>query len=155
MILSDTDKKILHRLQANLPLVSRPFLELSKELNIDEDTIIERIKFMIEKGYVRRLAPIINTQAMGREATLATINVPEDRIDEVSAIVNEYSGVSHNYLRKGKNKHIPYNMWFTMSAKNDEELRSRLKEIENRTGLIVRSLPTTKKFKIGVRFKIY
>lgn len=70
MILCDTDRKILHRLQSNLPLVSRPFLELSKELGIDEDTIIERIKFMIEKGYVRRLAPIINTQAMGRKPRL-------------------------------------------------------------------------------------
>jgi len=140
MILCDTDRKILHRLQSNLPLVSRPFLELSKELNIDEDTIIERIKFMIEKG---------------REATLAAIKVPEDRIDEVSAIINSYSGVSHNYLRKGKNCNIPYNMWFTMSAKDDEELHSRLKEIEDKTGLTVRSLPTTKKFKIGVRFKIY
>ena len=151
MIISDTDRKILHRLQSNLPLVSRP-LELSKELNIDEDTIIERIKFMIEKGYVRRLAPIINTQAMGREATLAAIKVPEDRIGEVSAIINSYSGVSHNYLRKGKNCHIPYNMWFTMSAKDDEELHSRLKEIEDRTGLTVRSLPTTKKFKICLPF---
>ena len=112
MILCDTDRKILHRLQSNLPLESRPFLELSKELNIDEDTIIERIKFMIEKGYVRRLAPIINTQAMGREATLAAVKVTEDRIDEVSAIINSYSGVSHNYLRKGKNCNIPYNMWF-------------------------------------------
>ena len=155
MILSVTDRKILHRLQSNLPLVSRPFLELSKELGIDEDTIIERIKFMIDKKFVRRLAPIINTQAMGREATLAAIKVPEDCIDEVGAIINEYSGVSHNYLRKGKNKHIPYNMWFTMSAKDDEELKSRLKEIEERTGLTVRSLPTTKRFKIGVRFKIY
>ncbi|MBU6392350.1 MAG: AsnC family transcriptional regulator [Planctomycetota bacterium] len=155
MILSDTDRKILHRLQSNLPLVSRPFLELSKELGIDEETIIERIRFMIDKKFVRRLAPIINTQAMGREATLAAIKVPEDRIDEVGAIINEYSGVSHNYLRKGKNKHIPYNMWFTMSAKDDEELKSRLKEIEERTGLTVRSMPTTKKFKIGVRFKIY
>ena len=155
MILSDTDRKILHRLQSNLPLVSRPFLELSKELGIDEDTIIERITFMIDKKFVRRLAPIINTQAMGREATLAAVKVPEERIDEVGAIINEYSGVSHNYLRKGKNKYIPYNMWFTMSAKDDEELRSKLKEIEDRTGLTVRSLPTTKKFKIGVRFKIY
>lgn len=155
MMLSDTDKKILQRLQSNLPLVSRPFLELSKELNIEEDTIIERIKFMIENGYVRRLAPIINTQAMGREATLAAMKVPDDRLDEVSAIINGYSGVSHNYLRKGKNKDIPYNIWFTMSAKDDEELHMRLKEIEDSTGLTVRSLPTTKRFKIGVRFKIY
>lgn len=145
MILTETDRKILHRLQSNIPLLSRPFLELGKELDIDEDTIIERIKFMVEKGYIRRLAPIINTQAMGREATLAAVKVPEERIDEVSAIINEYSGVSHNYLRKGKNKHIPYNVWFTMSAKDDEELHSRLKEIETRIGLTVRTLPTAKK----------
>jgi len=155
MILCDTDRKILHRLQSNLPLESRPFLALSKELGIDEDTIIERIKYMIDNKFVRRLAPIINTQAMGREATLAAIKVPEDRIEEVSEIINEYTGVSHNYLRKGKNKEIPYNMWFTMSAKDDEELNSNLKEIEDRTGLVVRSLPTVKKFKIGVKFKIY
>lgn len=73
----------------------------------------------------------------------------------MSAIINGYSGVSHNYLRKGRNTHIPYNMWFTMSAKDDEELHATLKEIENRTGLTVRSLPTIKKYKIGVRFKIY
>ncbi|MCF6157549.1 MAG: Lrp/AsnC family transcriptional regulator [wastewater metagenome] len=155
MILHDTDRKILHRLQSNLPLVPRPFLELSRELNIDEDTIIERIKFMIENGFVRRLAPIINTQAMGREATLAAIKVPEDRIEEVSEIINKYSGVSHNYLRKGRNTNIPYNVWFTMSAKDDEELHRLLKEIEDKTGLTVRSMPTVKKFKIGVRFKIY
>ncbi|MDR4509404.1 MAG: AsnC family transcriptional regulator [Candidatus Brocadiaceae bacterium] len=155
MILCETDRKILHRLQSNLPLESRPFLALSRELGIEEDIIIERIKYMIEKKYVRRLAPIINTQAMGREATLAAVKVPEDRIEEVSEIINGYSGVSHNYLRKGRNKNIPYNMWFTMSAKDEEELQSRLEEIENRTGLTVRSLPTTKKFKIGVKFKIY
>jgi siroheme decarboxylase len=155
MILCDTDRKILHRLQSNLPLVGRPFLELSKELNIDEDTILERVKFMIEKGYVRRLAPIINTQAMGREATLAAMKVSEDRIEVVSEIINEYSGVSHNYLRKGKNTDIPYNIWFTMSARDDEELHRLLREIEERTELTVRSLPTVKKFKIGVRFKIY
>jgi len=154
-MLCETDRKILHRLQTNLPLDSRPFLALSKELNVEEDTIIERIKYMIDNKFVRRLAPIINTQAMGREATLAAIKVPEERIGEVSEIINEYSGVSHNYLRKGKNKNIPYNIWFTMSAKNEEELHRNLKEIEDKTGLTVRSLPTTKKFKIGVQFKIY
>ena len=85
-------------MQSNIPLLSRPFLELGKELDIDEDTIIERIKFMVEKGYIRRLAPIINTQAMGREATLAAVKVPEERIDEVSAIINECSGVLHRLL---------------------------------------------------------
>ncbi|MBO1224946.1 MAG: AsnC family transcriptional regulator [Candidatus Scalindua sediminis] len=154
MTLSEIDKKILHRLQTNLPLTHRPFLELAKELGLDEDLIIERIKSMIENKYVRRIAPIINTQAIGNSATLAAMQVSEDKIEEVSQIINGYSGVSHNYLRKGRNKDIPLNIWFTMSAPSKEQLDENIKEIEERTGLKVRMLPTTKKFKIGVKFKI-
>ncbi len=154
MTLSEIDRKILHRLQTNLPLTHRPFLDLAKELGLDEDLIIERIKFMIENKYVRRIAPIINTQAIGNSATLAAMQVSEDKIEEVSQIINGYSGVSHNYLRKGRNKDIPLNIWFTMSAPTKEQLDENIKEIEERTGLKVRMLPTTKKFKIGVKFKI-
>ncbi len=154
MTLSKIDRKILHRLQTNLPLTHRPFLDLAKELGLGEDLIIERIKFMIENKYVRRIAPIINTQAIGNSATLAAMQVSEDKIEEVSQIINGYSGVSHNYLRKGRNKDIPLNIWFTMSAPSKEQLDENIKEIEERTGLKVRMLPTTKKFKIGVKFKI-
>lgn len=154
MTLSKIDKKILNRLQTNLPLTHRPFLDLAKELGLDEDLIIERIKFMIENKYVRRIAPIINTQAIGNSATLAAMQVSEDKIEEVSQIINGYSGVSHNYLRKGRNKDIPLNIWFTMSAPSKEQLDENIKEIEECTGFKVRMLPTTKKFKIGVKFKI-
>ncbi len=149
------DKKILERIQTNLPLCSRPFLSIAEELSLEEDLVIERVKRMIEMGSVRRLAPIINTQAVGRSATLAAMRVPEDRIKDVSEIINGYDGVSHNYLRKGRGKDIPYNIWFTMSASNEHKLMDELKEIETRTGLTVRSLPTLRKFKIGVKFKIY
>ncbi|MFQ5962833.1 MAG: Lrp/AsnC family transcriptional regulator [Candidatus Scalinduaceae bacterium] len=154
MSLSEIDRKILHRLQTNLPLSHRPFLDLAKELELDEDLIIKRIKAMIENKYVRRIAPIINTQAVGNSATLAAMQVSEDKLEEVSNIINGYSGVSHNYLRKGKNKEIPLNIWFTMSAPSKERLAGNIQEIEERTGIKVRCLPTTKKFKIGVKFKI-
>jgi len=128
---------------------------MAKELELDEDLIIERVKSMIEGKYVRRLAPIINTQAVGNFATLAAMQVPEDRIEDVSEVINGYSGVSHNYLRKGKNKELPLNIWFTMSAPSQEKLEENIKEIEDSTGFKIRMLPTTKKFKIGVKFKIY
>ncbi len=154
MTLSEIDRKILQRLQTNLPLTHRPFLDLAKELGLEEDLIIEKVKSMIENKYVRRIAPIINTQAIGNSATLAAMQVSEDKIEEVSQIINGYSGVSHNYLRKGRNRDIPLNIWFTMSAPSKEQLDDNIKEIEERTGLKVRMLPTTKKFKIGVKFKI-
>ena len=154
-MIDTNDRKILQRIQSNLPLTSRPFLTLAEELGLEEDHVIERIKYFCEEGYVRRLAPIINTQKVGRYATLAAINVPDERITEVSELINGYSTVSHNYLRKGKDVEIPFNMWFTMSAASKADLDDKFKEIEEKTGLKVLAFPTTKKFKIGVKFKIY
>ncbi|KHE93354.1 MAG: transcriptional regulator [Candidatus Scalindua brodae] len=127
MSLSETDKKILQRLQSNLPLTHRPFLDLANELDLDEDLVIERIKAMVEGKYVRRLAPIINTQAVGNSATLAAMQVPDDRIEDVAEVINGYSGVSHNYLRKGKNRELPLNIWFTMSRRRRKSLKKILK----------------------------
>jgi siroheme decarboxylase len=90
MALSEIEKKILQRLQTNLPLTHRPFLDLAEELDLDEDLVIEKIKAMVEGKYVRRLAPIINTQAVGNSATLAAMQVPEDRIEDVAEVIREY-----------------------------------------------------------------
>ncbi len=155
MELTKADKKILHRLQSNFPLTPHPFQTLAEELGMEEKEVLQRTKAMIEKGIVRRLGPIIDTHEMGNTASLMAIRVPEERIEEVATILNAYTGVSHNYLRKGKNKEIPYNIWFTMSAPNKQALSDTIKEIEQKTGLTVRNLPTTKKFKIGVKFNIY
>jgi DNA-binding Lrp family transcriptional regulator len=155
MELTREDKKILHRLQSNFPLTPRPFQALAEELGMEENEVLRKIKVMAEKGLIRRLGPIIDTHEMGNTASLMAMRVPEGRLEEVSKIINAYTRVSHNYLRKGKNREIPYNMWFTMSATNKQELARTIKEIEEKTGLEVRNLPTTKKFKIGVKFNIY
>ncbi len=155
MELTREDKKILQRLQSNFPLTYRPFQTLAEELGLEENDVLKRTRAMVEKGIIRRLGPIIDTHEMGNTASLMAMKVPEERIEEVSRIINAYTGVSHNYLRKGKNREIPYNVWFTMSAPNKQALSRMIKEIEQKTGLEVRNLPTTKKFKIGVKFNIY
>jgi DNA-binding Lrp family transcriptional regulator len=155
MELRKEDKKILHRLQSNFPLTPLPFKTLAEELGLEEHEVLQRTRVMVEKGIVRRLGPIIDTHEMGNTASLMAMKVPEERIEEVSKVINAYTKVSHNYLRKGKNKEIPYNVWFTMSATNKQDLDRTIKEIEEKTGLDVRNLPTTKKFKIGVKFNIY
>ncbi|MCP4366088.1 MAG: Lrp/AsnC family transcriptional regulator [Planctomycetes bacterium] len=155
MELDNVDKKILQEIQSVFPITPRPFQALADQLSLEESDVRRRIKALIENKIIRRLGPIIDTAAMGNTGGLMAMNVPEEQIEGVADVINAYSNVSHNYLRKGRNRHIPYNIWFTMSAPNKEALGKNLKEIEDKTGLVVRNLPTTKKFKIGVKFKIY
>lgn len=155
MELDNVDKKILQEIQSVFPITPRPFQTLAEQLSLDESDVRRRIKALIENKVIRRLGPIIDTTAMGNTGGLMAMNVPEEQIEGVAEVINAYSSVSHNYLRKGRNRQIPYNIWFTMSAPNKEALGKNLKEIEDKTGLVVKNLPTTKKFKIGVKFRIY
>lgn len=155
MELDNVDKKILQQIQSAFPITPRPFQTLAEQLSLEEPDVRRRIKAMVENKVIRRLGPIIDSKAMGNTGGLMAMKVPEDKIEEVAELINAYSSVSHNYLRKGRNKDIPYNVWFTMSAPDEEALGKNLEEIEDKTGLVVRNLPTTKKFKIGVKFNIY
>jgi siroheme decarboxylase len=146
-----TDLHILDALQDDIPLVRRPFAALAQRLGIPEQVLLDRLKRLQEEGIVRGISPIIESRHMGlAAATLIALHVPEERVHEIAAIISSYKEVSHNFRRE----HY-YTLWFTLSGKNEEDIRHVLAEILSRTGILdkdVLNLPTVKKLKVDVRF---
>lgn len=147
--LDEVDKRILNAVQLDFPLVSKPFQELGKSLDLPEEDVLRRIKRLCKEGAIRRIGPIISTKKTGGVSTLVAMKVPKARVDEVAGIINEYDEVSHNYLRPAN-----YNIWFTLSAESEERLQEILGEIAEKTGCELINLPTKRLFKIGVKFNI-
>ncbi len=149
IFLDDVDKRILNAIQLDFPLERKPFEALGKSLGIKEEDVIRRIKRLQSEGAIRRIGPIISTKKTGGVSTLIAMKVPDDKVDEVAGIINQYDEVSHNYLRPAN-----YNIWFTLSAESGERMQEILKEITEKTGCQVINLPTKRLFKIGVKFNI-
>jgi len=146
-----TDLVLLTALQDDLPLVPRPWRVLADRIGITEDEILRRMKTLREGGIIRGISPVLESRHLGLQAaTLVALRVPEDRIDEVAAIISSYPEVSHNFRRDHS-----YSLWFTLAAKDREGIRKVLAEILDRTGISATDtldLPTVSKMKIDVRF---
>ena len=148
------DRRLLERLQEGLPLVSRPYEAVARELGTTEAEVLARLRALKAAGILRRLGPTIDPSEVGRVGTLAAMAVPQERLEEVAAIVSARDEVSHNYLREARHGQCPYNLWFTLQGESAEALEKAVREIEDAAGLSVTTLPAKRMFKIGVRFNL-
>jgi DNA-binding Lrp family transcriptional regulator len=148
--MDDTDLRILAAVQQEFPLVVRPFRALGDKLGLDEDEVISRLENLEKDGLVRRIGPILDVRKLGLTGVLVAVKVSEEEAQGVADVVDRYDEVSHNYLRPNDSG---YNMWFTVSAK-ENRIQEILAEISSETGRKLLVLPTTRIFKIGVKFDI-
>lgn len=145
-----TDKSILNQIQSGFPITSRPYLEVAGRLGISEQEVLERIKKLKNEGIIRRIGANFDTAKLDFVSTLCAAKVPEEKIRQFVETVNEYPGVTHNYLR---NHH--YNVWFTFIAQTMEHIEHALEDISRKTGLEeILNLPAEKTFKIKVDFEV-
>lgn len=147
--MDEVDKKILHTIQESISLEKKPFKEIGVKLGISESEVLHRLRKMKDEGVVRKIGGILNPKAFGYKSTLLAVECPKHKIDEIAKVVNEYEGVTHNYMRDDE-----LNLWFTLNGKNESELRKTLCELKNKIPYRMVELPTLKKFKIGVKFAI-
>ena len=140
------DKELLNQLQESFPLCPRPFAELGKRLGISEEEALQRVKRLKKEGYIRRLGGVFDSPSLGFYSTLVAAKVTPDHLEEVAAYVNGFPGVTHNYQRD----HV-LNLWFTVTARSEEEVNGVLNEIRSLNGVEnLLKLPAEKVYKIGL-----
>lgn len=150
LVMDNIDRKLLDVMQDSFPLVSQPYREIAASLGTSAEDVIFRLKKLRETGIIRRMGAIFDSKKLGYCSTLCAMEVPDQRIDEVARIINEYTGVTHNYVRD-----YEYNVWFTITARSRPELNRIMAEIQEKSGLHnLIDLPATRMFKIRVRFSM-
>ncbi|WNC72631.1 Lrp/AsnC family transcriptional regulator [Thalassotalea psychrophila] len=146
--LSKLSQKIINAYQKGFPLSHRPFLELANRFNSTEDEVLECFQELQELQVLSRLGPVFNHQQAGA-STLAALAVPEDQIDEIAKLVNQFTQVNHNYAREHS-----YNLWFVATAANEDALKQCLTHIHRETGFKPLILPMEQAYHIDLGFNI-
>ncbi len=144
------DKAILNRIQTRFPLMQRPYKSIAEDVGTTEEIVIERVARLKKSGIIRRIGGNFVPGKVGFVSTLCAASVPEEKIDVFAKAVNQYPGVTHNYLR-----HNSVNMWFTFISPSMDEIEQNLKKISGETGVDeILNLPATRVFKIKAKFNL-
>lgn len=149
-LLDELDRLILNRIQKDFPLAPRPFRKIADELKLSETEVFSRVQQLTETGIIRRIGANFDSRKLNYKSTLVAMRVPEGKLSEVTSLINEFKGVTHNYLRNDT-----FNLWFTLMAPSYDSLNEVLSQIKSKSGIkAALNLPVTKQFKIKVEFEL-
>jgi DNA-binding Lrp family transcriptional regulator len=150
MTVMDTlDTAIINSLQGGFPLSHAPYAEVAAQLGIDEGTMLTRLQALLDAKVLTRFGPMYQVERMGGAFVLAAMQVPEDRFDEVTAQVNAFAEVAHNYRREHR-----LNMWFVLATSTPDGIGATVTAIEAATGLPVYPFPKEKEFFVEMKLQV-
>jgi siroheme decarboxylase len=142
----ETDRRLVNALQGGFPVCERPFAAVGEALGLPEAEVIARLRRLREAGVLSRFGPMFDAERMGGAVTLCAVAVPEERFEEVAALVNAFPEVAHNYRREHA-----LNMWFVLATEAPDGIAAALARIEAATGLPVLDLPKLEEFFLELR----
>ncbi|MFC6955508.1 Lrp/AsnC family transcriptional regulator [Halorubellus litoreus] len=146
--IDDVDARLIDEFQSDFPVEERPFRAVADAIGTDEADAFDRMRTLLDAGVFRRFGAVLNPPVIG-SSTLAAVSAPDDRFDEVAAVINGYQQVNHNYRRDHE-----WNMWFVVTAGSRAKRDEILAEIEARTGCEVLDLPMLTDYYIDLEFPV-
>jgi DNA-binding Lrp family transcriptional regulator len=152
--LTEFDRRLLDRMQRDVPLTARPYAAIADALETTEQVVLDRIRALAgpPPAPIRQISAIFDSKAIGYQGCLVAARVDRGAIGRAADVINRHPGVSHNYQREHA-----YNLWFTLAVPPDSrlglertvDLLRRLSGAEQ-----MRLMPAIKLYKIGVRFDL-
>lgn len=142
------DRRLLDRYQRGLPVCSRPYAAMGKELGLSEDAIIQRLERLQAMGVLSRVGPVFEHTRAGA-SLLAAVAVPGEQQESCAKLINQAPGVNHNYAREHR-----YNLWFVMTAPDETTLTQRLDALEAKLSRPLLRLPMLEGFHIDLGFPL-
>ncbi len=134
-MLTDLEKKVVASLQGDIPLVSSPYQVLAEAIGISEETYIETLRNLTDRGVLRRFGATLRHQKSGFQANAMTAwQVEEARVDAVGKIMASFRAVSHCYRRDPADG-WPYNLYTMIHGKSEEDCRNTARIISEKSGV--------------------
>ena len=136
-MLTDLEKDIVSAVGGDIPIASRPFLEMADKLGISETLCLEILENLCQRGVIRRFGATLRHQQSGFAANaMVAWQVGEERVDAVGRIMASFEEVSHCY-RRNPRENWPYNLYTMIHAKDQDSCLQIVRKMAQKAGVTV------------------
>jgi DNA-binding Lrp family transcriptional regulator len=139
---------LVDRWQHNFPLVDKPFEVVGRSASLNESEAIGVFRRLHQTGIISRIGAVVRPNTIGA-SSLAALQVPPERLEEVAAIVSREPLVTHNYERTHA-----LNLWFVIAGGDANAIAATIESIRQQTGLGAIDLPMLKAYHLGLGFPL-
>jgi siroheme decarboxylase len=131
----EDDIATIRALQGPMEAVERPYDAAAAELGISTDELLERLRTMVDRKLLRRVAAILFHRRAGFSANgMGVWKVPDGEILETGARMASFRGISHCYQRPTY-ADWPYSVFTMAHGRSKQECDAILDSIATECGI--------------------
>ena len=131
----EDDIALIRALQGPMEATARPYDAAAQELGISTEQLLDRLRAMVDRKILRRVAAILYHRRAGFSANgMGVWKVPEDEIMTTGAKMASFRGISHCYQRPTY-EDWPYSVFTMAHGRSKEECDAILDSIAEECGM--------------------
>lgn len=112
MVENSVDQRLVAAIQGGLPLVSRPYAAIGREIGLTEAEVIQRIAALTADGTIKRFGVVVRHRELGYRANAMVVwDVPDDQVSALGRCIGQFDFVTLCYRRPRRLPDWPYNLF--------------------------------------------
>ena len=121
------EKSLIQAIARGLPLVSRPYQEIARQIGSTEPRVIEGIQRIIQRGDIKRFGVVVRHRELGYRANAMVVwDIPDDRIEVLGHCIGQYDFVTLCYRRPRRLPDWPYNLFCMIHGQDRADVRKQV-----------------------------
>jgi len=130
------ERRLVEATSQGLPLVSRPYAAIAKQIGSTEARVIEGIQRIMQRDDIKRFGVVVRHRKLGYRANgMVVWDIPDERVAEVGVCIGQYNFVTLCYQRPRRLPDWPYNLFSMVHGRDRDGVIDQVKSIVEQCGL--------------------
>ncbi len=126
----ENDQLLIEIIQNGLPLVSRPYAAIGKQIGLTEAEVIAKINNLIEIDVIKRFGIVVYHRKLGYRANAMVVwDIPDSEVTAIGHKLGQFNFVTLCYRRSRHLPDWPYNLYCMIHGMDRKVVLQKLAEL--------------------------